>query len=161
MTDPFVSIYEIVFQLTMRMVGSAEIANDVPRLRKTLRLFETIEQSATPTSIIFPWMPTIALIRRTIAGGRLYYLFTGIMNDRKKSGRREDDALQYLIDMGDEIKHVIQVRHQIALDLCLNHLQTDPMFLLVHPWCCLRWAAKYRYQCLLHAYLHWQQSVLV
>ncbi|PQE32897.1 cytochrome P450 6A1 protein [Rutstroemia sp. NJR-2017a WRK4] len=108
MIDPFVSIYETVFQLTMRMVGSAEIANDVPRLRKTLRLFETIEQSTTPTSIIFPWMPTIAFIKRTIAGGRLYYLFKSIMDNRKRTGRREDDALQYLIDMGDDIKNVIQ-----------------------------------------------------
>ncbi|RDL36450.1 Cytochrome P450 [Venustampulla echinocandica] len=108
MTDPFVSIYEIVFQLTMRMVGCAEIANDTARLRKTLRLFETIEQSTTPTSIIFPWMPTLALFKRTIAGGRLYRLFKGIMDDRKKTGRREDDALQYLMDMGDNIKSVIQ-----------------------------------------------------
>lgn len=110
MIDPFVSIYEIVFQLTMRMVGSAEIANDTKRLRKTLTLFETIEQSTTPTSIIFPWMPTLAFIKRTIAGGQLYYLFKGIMDDRKKTARRESDALQYLMDMGDDIKLVIQVR---------------------------------------------------
>ncbi|PQE04899.1 cytochrome P450 6A1 protein [Rutstroemia sp. NJR-2017a BBW] len=113
MIDPFVSIYETVFQLTMRMVGSAEIANDVPRLRKTLRLFETIEQSTTPTSIIFPWMPTIAFIKRTIAGGRLYYLFKSIMDNRKRTGRREDDALQFVINFS-----------KLMIDL----LQTDLLF---------------------------------
>lgn len=120
LTDPFVSIYEIVFQLTMRMVGSAEIANNTASLRKTLRLFETIEQSTTPTSIIFPWMPTLALFKRTIAGGRLYQLFKGIMDDRKKTGRREDDALQYLIDMGDNIKSVIQVCYPTSCKLVSN-----------------------------------------
>ncbi|EHL02728.1 putative Obtusifoliol 14-alpha demethylase [Glarea lozoyensis 74030] len=46
--------------------------------------------------------------KRTIAGGRLFHLFKGLMDDRKITGRREDDALQYLIDMGDDIKSVIQ-----------------------------------------------------
>jgi hypothetical protein len=121
MTDPFNSIYLVVFQLTMRMVGSAEIASDTTKLRKTLKLFETIEQSTTPTSIIFPWMPTIAFFKRTIAGGRLFQLFKGIMDDRKKTGRREDDALQYLIDMGDDIKSVIQVRCQFSPGIRETH----------------------------------------
>ncbi|KAF7942921.1 uncharacterized protein EAE97_006375 [Botrytis byssoidea] len=114
MTDPFVSIYEIVFQLTIRMVDSAEIVNDTEKLRKTLKLFETIEQSTTPMSIVFPWMPTFALIKRTIAGGRLYYLFKGIMDNRKKMNHRETDALQYHIDMGDDIKLIIQVWYSLT-----------------------------------------------
>ena len=112
MTDPFVSIYEIVFQLTMRMVGCNEIANDPALLKKTLHLFETIQHSSTATTIIFPWFPSPALIKRTIAGGRLYMIMKKIVDERKKSEGREDDPLQYLIDSGDDINDIIGVRIQ-------------------------------------------------
>ena len=109
MTDPFTSVYEIVFQLTMRMVGCTEIANDPSLLKKTLKLFETIESSTTATAIIFPSLPSPALIKRTIAGGRLYLIFKKIVDEREMSGRREDDALQHLIDIGDNVKDIIGV----------------------------------------------------
>ncbi|KAL9112667.1 MAG: hypothetical protein Q9187_007731 [Circinaria calcarea] len=107
MTDPFVSIFEIVFQLTIRTVGCNEIANDPALQKKILHLFETIQQSSTATTIIFPWFPSPALIKRTIAGGRLYMIMKKIVDERKKSGKREDDPLQYLIDNGDDINDII------------------------------------------------------
>lgn len=48
-TDPFESIYRVVYQLTMRMVGCDDIAEDPELLEKTLQLYETVENSATPT----------------------------------------------------------------------------------------------------------------
>ena len=48
-TDPFESIYRIVYQLTIRMVGVEDIAEDPVLLEKTLRLYEAVESSATPT----------------------------------------------------------------------------------------------------------------
>ena len=108
-TEPFDSIYKIVFQLTMRMVGCNEIANDPRLLAKTLGFFETIGQSATPAGVIFPWLPTLAKLKRTYAGGLLYVMFQGIVNERKSSGRREEDALQFMIDQGDDITSIIRV----------------------------------------------------
>ena len=101
----------------MRMVGCAEIASDSVMLKKTMGLLETIEQSSTPTSIIFPWMPTPAFFKRTVAGARLYRIVKRLMNDRKNTGRREDDALQHLMDMGDDIKFVIQVHCRVHVRL--------------------------------------------
>jgi hypothetical protein len=109
MTDPFVSIYQIVYQLTMRQVGCTEIASDMNKIKHTLSLYEAIEKSANAVNIIFPWLPTFALLSRTIAGGKLYFIFKNIINDRKKTGRRENDALQHLIDMGDSMNNMLQV----------------------------------------------------
>ncbi|KAH8593173.1 cytochrome P450 [Bisporella sp. PMI_857] len=108
MTDPFVTIYQIVFQLTMRQVGCYELASDIKKLKHTLSLYEAIEKSTNAINVIFPWLPTPALIRRSIAGGQLYFSISGIINDRKKTGRREDDALQHLIDMGDDMNNMLQ-----------------------------------------------------
>jgi hypothetical protein len=116
-TDPFDSVYKVVFQLTMRTVGCNEIAND-PRLQaKTLGFFETIQRSATPAGVIFPWLPTPAKLKRTYAGAALYMMFQGIVNKREKTGRREEDALQFMIDQGDDVTKIISVSNQSVFSL--------------------------------------------
>lgn len=107
--DPFDNIYKIVYQLTMRTVGCNDIADDPALLLKTLRLYEAIEESATPTGIIFPWLPTVAKLKRTIAGGRLYMIFQRIVSQRRKTGKRDEDALQFMIDHGDDVTKIIAV----------------------------------------------------
>ena len=109
-TEPFDSIYRMVFKLTMRTVACNEIANDSALLAKTLKLYEAVENTATPISIMFPWVPTPAKFKRMYSGGQLYMIFKRVVEDRKKEGRREDDALQYLIDQGDSITDMITVR---------------------------------------------------
>ncbi|KAM0723681.1 hypothetical protein Q7P37_000669 [Cladosporium fusiforme] len=107
MTDPFDSIYRIVFQLTMRTVACHEIAGDEVLREKVLHLFEAIEETATPLSIMYTWMPVPARFRRFYAGAKLYMIFKNIIDTRAKNGTREDDALQYLIDQGDDITKII------------------------------------------------------
>jgi cytochrome P450 len=108
-TDPFDSVYEIVFQLTMRTVGCNEVANSPEHLQNTLRWNQTIEQSSTMPAIIFPWFPSPALLRRTLAGIKMYRLFDNIIEERKRTGKKEKDALQYMIDKGDSTKDIISV----------------------------------------------------
>ena len=108
-TDPFDSIYQLVFQLTMRTVACVEIASDHEMLRKILVLFETIESTATPLSIMYSWMPWPSKFRRTYAGAQLYIIFKNIIDKRAQEGRREDDTLQYLIDQGDDVTKIITV----------------------------------------------------
>jgi hypothetical protein len=108
-TNPFDSVHKIVFQLTMRTVGCNEIANDLRLQAKALSFYETIEQSATPAGVIFPWLPTPAKLKRTYAGGALYMMFQGIVNERKRTGKREEDALQFMIDHGDDVTMIIHV----------------------------------------------------
>lgn len=107
--DPFDNIYRLVFQLTMRTVACVEIASDHEMLRKVLDLFETIESTATPLSIMYSWMPWPSKFRRTYAGAKLYMIFKNIIDKRAQEGRREEDTLQYLIDQGDDVTRIITV----------------------------------------------------
>ncbi|KAK5657428.1 hypothetical protein OQA88_3000 [Cercophora sp. LCS_1] len=107
--DPFDDIYRLVYNLTMRTVGAAEIYRSPELMEKTLGWFEKL-QNASAVQIIFPWMPTFADLSRVYAGARVFYLLKSLMEDRKKAGRREQDALQHLIDTGNgDIKKVISL----------------------------------------------------
>lgn len=107
-TDPFDSLYRIVFRLTIRMVGPDEIANDPKLLEETLRYFEMIDNSATASSIMFPKLPWPAILKRTYAGARLYFVMENIIKKRAASDEKHDDALQYMLDQGDRTFKVVE-----------------------------------------------------
>jgi len=106
-TDPFHSIYRIVFQLTMRAVACHEIADDPAVLAACLNHFEAIESTATPLTIMYPWMPLPAKFRRLKSGAQLYMIFKKVIDARKTEGRTEKDALQFLLDQGDDVRYII------------------------------------------------------
>lgn len=107
-TDPFHSIYRIVFRLTIRMVGCNEIADDEVLLENTLRYFEMIDNSATAFSIMFPRLPSPAVLKRTYAGSRLYMMVENIIKKRAAIDEKYDDPLQYLLDQGDRTFKVVE-----------------------------------------------------
>ncbi|KAF2184121.1 cytochrome P450 [Zopfia rhizophila CBS 207.26] len=107
-TNPFESIYRLVFRLTIRIVGAYEIAEDPELLERTLKLFEMIDQSTTATSVMFPSFPSPAILKRTYAGARLYMLVQNIVKKRQESGEKHDDPLQYLIDQGDRMFKIVE-----------------------------------------------------
>lgn len=113
-TNPFDSIYRTVYQLTMRITACDELASDQALLDKTLKMFETIGNTATPLSIMYSWMPVLAKFRRLYAGVQLYTIIKSVVDTRRKEGRSEDDALQFLIDHGDDIFKITTV----SLRLC-------------------------------------------
>jgi hypothetical protein len=82
LTDPFESIYGIVYQLTMRTVACNEIAGNRTLLDQTLDMFEKIEAASSPELIIFPWFPFPGKLRRLWYGGKLYMVFKGIIEQR-------------------------------------------------------------------------------
>jgi len=105
--NPFEDIYKIVYLLTMRTLGPTEIANSRPLLDRTLRLFESIEKSTTSYQIIFPWLPSPALFKRFIAGTQMFMIFQKIITKRKAQESKNDDALQFLIDQGDDTERIL------------------------------------------------------
>lgn len=121
-TDPFQSMYELVYQLTMRTVACNEIAEDPAMLKKTLRLYEEVEKAATPTVVMYPWLPSPAKLKRMWGGAQLYMIFKNIVDVRNKTSRREDDALQFLMDQGDDIRSIIGVRQSLEQKTLRNLL---------------------------------------
>ncbi|KAF6804614.1 cytochrome P450 6A1 [Colletotrichum sojae] len=107
--DPFEDMYRLVFQLTMRMVGCDEIAEDPELLRRTLRIFEGIDSASTATKIMFPWMPTLGHLRRVYSGAEMYMILEKVIRERREKGddAKGMDALQYLIDQGDSTVEMV------------------------------------------------------
>jgi cytochrome P450 len=107
-TDPFESIYRLVFRLTIRVVGADELAEDPVALETFLKYFEMIDQSATAVAVMFPKFPSPAVIKRTYAGARLYMMVESIIKKRTESGEKHDDPLQFLLDQGDRTFKIIE-----------------------------------------------------
>ena len=128
--DPFDDVYRIVYLLTMRTVGANEIARSPELLEKTLGLFETVERCSSPARIIFPWLMTPAHMRKMIACGRLYMIVSKLVEERKKTGRREDDALQFLIDRDESMVRILAVSGYHHSYLCIHASFLNPPF---HP----------------------------
>ncbi|CCO32823.1 hypothetical protein BN14_06886 [Rhizoctonia solani AG-1 IB] len=105
--DPFDVIYSIVFQLTIRAVGAREIADSVEKCKELERMYWRVETGTTPTSVLLPWLPSDARKRKVAATGEIFNVFDGIIKARKSEDRREEDALQVLMDLGDSTTEII------------------------------------------------------
>ncbi|KAL9087955.1 MAG: hypothetical protein Q9159_003397 [Coniocarpon cinnabarinum] len=98
-TDPFDSLYRLVFQLTVRLLCCDEIADDSKRRSKMLYLYETIENSSTPTTIILPtWFPNPFQLWIGISGLRLYLMLKAAIDTKRKTPVRKRDTLELLLD---------------------------------------------------------------
>ncbi|KAG9090394.1 hypothetical protein FS749_000590 [Ceratobasidium sp. UAMH 11750] len=106
--DPFDAIYSLVFQLTIRAAACREIADSIEECKKMETLYWHVEKGSTPTSVLLPWFPSPARNLKMAATTELYTWFDGIIKARQQEGRREDDALQTLLDLGDSTAEVIE-----------------------------------------------------
>ncbi|KAF2660583.1 cytochrome P450 6A1 [Lophiostoma macrostomum CBS 122681] len=106
-TNPFESIYRIVFKLTIRMVAAEEIAEDPKHFEACLKYFEMIDESATAAAVMFPKVPSPAIIKRTYAGARLFMMMENFVKKRAQSDEKRDDALQYMLDQGDRMFKIL------------------------------------------------------
>ncbi|KAK2623560.1 hypothetical protein QTJ16_007114 [Diplocarpon rosae] len=109
-TDPFISIYKLIFQLTVRNICSSEIADDPIRLGRMRRLYEVLDTSFNPLMQAFPFAVKVftpSLWKQGWAGARMWWLLRGVVEGRKRDGRRRDDPLQYLIDQGDSMGNIL------------------------------------------------------
>ncbi len=107
--NPFDILYRLVFRLTIRATGADEIAEDPKLLEEFLKHFETIDSSATATAIMYPKLPSPAVLRRTYAGARMYMMLEKIIKKRAaEPDKKHNDALQFLLDQGDRTFKVVE-----------------------------------------------------
>ncbi|KAF7560199.1 hypothetical protein G7046_g3949 [Stylonectria norvegica] len=105
--DPFENIFKIAFQLTIRSVGCGDIADDLDLMGKMMHWYHLVDSLTSPTAVMYPWIPTWAMIKRTIAGVRLFEIVKKIGDERLKTGKRGEDAMQIMIDQGDDMGHIV------------------------------------------------------
>ncbi|EOA86440.1 uncharacterized protein SETTUDRAFT_161316 [Exserohilum turcica Et28A] len=120
MFDPFDEMNRIVYHLTMRTIGVREIADSPDLLEKSLRLIETIDKGSSPVRILFPWFPTFKHIKRSVAGIQFYLMVSRIIEDRRKTGRQEDDIVQQLMDEGESTFRIVSFLIMALLAALLN-----------------------------------------
>ncbi|KAL7621631.1 hypothetical protein AAE478_008957 [Parahypoxylon ruwenzoriense] len=142
-TDPFVSMYNIVYKLTMRTMGANDIAEDPELLRYTLSVFEQFEKSPSTTRIIFPWMPTPNYGLQLFNGARLAMVIRKIYKKRKETGAKSNDALQFLIDQGTSLKDVISFQIGVLFAGLINS-GLNAAWLHLHLTQSPKWMARIR-----------------
>lgn len=80
-------------------MGTKDIADDPKELARTMAIYMTMDGSSA-LDVMFPALPTPKKLRKIWAGAQLHQTFSRIVEDRKKTGRREEDVMQALMDQG-------------------------------------------------------------
>ncbi|KAG9093832.1 hypothetical protein FRC06_011362 [Ceratobasidium sp. 370] len=106
--DPFDDIYSIVFQATIRTIGCREIADSMENCKRLEQLYWHVERGSTPTSLLLPWFPSQARKLKTAATTEIYMWLDSIIKARQNENRRENDALQDMLDSGESTPTVVQ-----------------------------------------------------
>ncbi|KAJ3508053.1 hypothetical protein NLJ89_g5964 [Agrocybe chaxingu] len=100
--DPFDNVYELIFQLTIRSLSCSEIAEDPALVARLKVLYDTLDNGTTPATVLVPWLPTPAMIKKLWATKEIYEIVTHAISARERSGTSRNDTLQMLLDSGDE-----------------------------------------------------------
>ncbi|PHH77668.1 hypothetical protein CDD83_4098 [Cordyceps sp. RAO-2017] len=91
----------LIYRLTHRTLGCNDVADDPKLLAQTLGHFGRLDQSSG-LEIMFPRLLTPSKLRKMAAGLSLHRTFVRIMDGRRRSGRKETDAMQTLMEQGTD-----------------------------------------------------------
>lgn len=86
----------------MRCLTCHELADDPVVVARLKELYDTLDASTTPASVLFPWLPSPSVVTKLRASKKVYDIVDGAIKARLESGVARDDTLQMLIDHGDE-----------------------------------------------------------
>jgi len=94
-------LFQIIFQTTVRCLTCTEIADDPKVVARCKHLFSQAER-LSPAMVLFPWLPSPSMLMRAWATKQIYDIIVRAMKVRKQSGIFRNDALQMLLDSGEE-----------------------------------------------------------
>ena len=113
--NPFKDIYDLVFQMTVRMASCNELATEPATIQKMADLYWKLEKSATPVSLLLPWFPGTAKKDRREATIGLYNLLTHYVDVRREAKVPSLDAIDIMIADGDDNPTIVAVGPIIRL----------------------------------------------
>lgn len=111
-------VCQVVFQMTVRCLSCQEIADDAVLVERLRQLYDKLDRSTTPWSVLVPWLPSPSMITKVRASKEIYDIVCGAIKARAESGVSRDDALQMLLDHGDEKTTMIGVIQLFSLNVC-------------------------------------------
>ncbi|THH29172.1 hypothetical protein EUX98_g5017 [Antrodiella citrinella] len=100
--DIFDCIPTIFFQTSVRSLSSTELANDEEVVARLKQLYDKLDETTTPASVLFPWFPSPSMLSKLMTTKRIYDIVNGTVAQRMKSGVVQDDTLQVLVDSADD-----------------------------------------------------------
>ncbi|KDR74057.1 hypothetical protein GALMADRAFT_141795 [Galerina marginata CBS 339.88] len=106
--DPFKNVYDLVFQMTVRMASCGELANDLPAMDRIQSQYWTLEKSATPLALLLPWFPSPAKKRKDAATKELFTTLYGYVEKRRAADVPTSDAIDILITQGLSSENIVQ-----------------------------------------------------
>jgi sterol 14-demethylase len=93
---------QLIFQTTVRSLSSTEISDDAALVARLKTLYDRLDTGTTPATVLIPWFPTPAMIRKLWATKEIYDIVVRAIIAREQSGISRNDTLQMLIDSEDE-----------------------------------------------------------
>ncbi|KAG6884385.1 hypothetical protein C0993_011677 [Termitomyces sp. T159_Od127] len=95
-------LLRLLFQTTLRSLSCSEISDDPDTVGRLRKLYDTLDNGTTPATVLLPWLPTPAMIKKLWATKEIYDIVNKAIQEREKSGISRNDTLQMLLDYGDE-----------------------------------------------------------
>jgi hypothetical protein len=94
--------------MTIRMVSCRSLSTDPAAVAEMWKYFDIIEKSATPFSLILPWIPTSATKNKEKATTDLYKFLVKYIEQRRNA-TPSSDAFDVLIASGLDNKAIVGV----------------------------------------------------
>lgn len=121
--DPREAMFRVAFAVNMRQYGANELMTSSGdddgdddgddaggwSLEWTRDKIETLRSGTSAAPVVAPLLWPLAMVRNVVAGLRLMRAVRGIRAARRRTGRREDDWMQQLIDAGQSDAQVLGV----------------------------------------------------
>jgi hypothetical protein len=85
-------------------LSCTEISDDPVLVARLKKLYDILDVGTTPTTVLVPWLPTPAMIKKIWATKGIYEIVIKAIKDRENSGISQGDTLQMLLDTGDETR---------------------------------------------------------
>src|ERR1700722_19735383 len=83
--NPFKDVYDLVFQMTVRMATCEALATDTKTIKKISDLYWKLEKNATPVALLLPWFPSTAKKKKKQATKELYDMMSHYVQLRRKA----------------------------------------------------------------------------
>jgi hypothetical protein len=100
---------QLIFQLTVRSLTTQTIADDPARVARLKVLYDRLDSGTTPASVLFPWFPSPALLKKLWATREIYNIVVDAIDRRERGLDSGADTLQMLLDNGDDKMAVVGV----------------------------------------------------
>lgn len=96
--------------MTVRMATCQELANDKKAIDDIAKHYWAIEKSATPVSLLLPWLPSAAKKAKEKATTDLYNTLLKYVDLRRKAGSESTEPIDLLLAQGHSDPSIIGVR---------------------------------------------------